>query len=83
MRRFSPIQRAVRVPSLKKANTAPASMEKFFDGMSFHFHKFTQYLLLNVEEAVSQIFEDNRKALKFNYLEKFVVNLSFSKVSCP
>ena len=46
--------------SLKKAITAPATMEKFFDGMSFHFHKFTQYLLLNVEEAVSQIFEDNR-----------------------
>ena len=46
--------------SLKKTITAPAMMDKFFDGMSFHFHKFTQYLLLNVEEAVSQIFEDNR-----------------------
>ena len=46
--------------SLKKAKTSPKSMEAFYKGNAFQFHKFLHFLLNAVERAISTIFEEER-----------------------
>lgn len=46
--------------SLKRADTSPPIMDKFFDENVFQFHKFMEFLLHAVEEAVDLIFREKK-----------------------
>ena len=66
--------------SLKKADSCPAEMDKFFDGKLFKFHSFMAFLLNITEKAVTGIFDQKKNPPN---LKRLTTNQNWSDGETP